>query len=181
MSDAFKRVAPRSVAALVASHRSERKLSFGQLARILGSTTPRQTSRLSQRIVKIEREGSVLEKRLIFRLGDVLEIDKATLAQALANQRAEELRGWLRWVNEPVSVLLHIRAMPTVWYSLELGRISEEAAIKIASAQAKDKRSPVCLALNRSLSIWFDAAGEETARAEASPSTPSAYLDTCLR
>jgi hypothetical protein len=180
MSKVSHASAPPSVGDLVAQHRAELQLSFGQLARLLGATSSRQTSRLSRRIVRIEREGSVLERRLIFRLGAVLEIDKTTLEEAFDAERAEERRQWLRWVNESVPALLHIRAMPTIWYTRELGHISEEAATQIASAYAKKERSSVCLAVNRKLSIWFDKTGAETARTEAGPSIPSARLTTCI-
>jgi hypothetical protein len=167
-----------SVGELISRHRADRKLSFGDLARILGAISPREVSKLSQRIVRIEREGNLIERRLIFRIGAALEIDPATMEQAFDDQRAGKIRRWLRWVNEPVPVFMRIKAMPTIWYARELGYISEDEAIRIASAQAKEARSPVCLAMNRKLTIWFDRTGEETGRTEASPSIPNARLET---
>jgi ribosome-binding protein aMBF1 (putative translation factor) len=62
----------RSVGELISTARHQQWLSFGDLARRLGAWTPRQTSALSQRLVKVERERSVVERRLIFRLAEVL-------------------------------------------------------------------------------------------------------------
>jgi hypothetical protein len=165
-------VALPTVSELISQARDQRGLSFGDIARLLGASTPRQTSKLSQRIVKVEREHSVVERRLISRLGDVLAIDQRELERALDKQRAEELRAWLRWLNEPMPMELHLQALPGVWFRDDLPELGEAEAIQFASSVAAGRNVCACLALNRQISVWFDRDGEETGRTVATPSSP---------
>jgi hypothetical protein len=173
-------VAP-TVAELIARHRAERRLSFGDVARLLDARTPRQASKMSQRIVLIERGGRIVERRLISRLGVVLEIDNTELERAFDDQRAVDLREWVRWLNEPVPMKLHLRAMPGVWFLDRLPVVGQEEAIRFAGCVAAKRKLYACLSLNRQISVWFDKEGEETARTVAMPSSTRQLLMTRLK
>lgn len=181
MSDQSDPAATSTVAELITRHRAEKRLSFGDLARLLDARTPRQTSKLSQRIVLIERAGRIVERRLIARLGVVLKIDISELERALDDQRAADLREWVRWLNEPMPMELHLQALPGVWFRDELPVFDEAEAIQFASSIAAGRSLYACLSLSRQVSVWFNKKGEETARTVASPSTPRERLTLRLK
>lgn len=174
-------MAANVVGDLIASHRNKRLLRLGDLARMLGADTPKRTSGLARRILRIEREGIIVERVLIARLGDVLGIDREHLRRAFEQQKAEGLRGWIRWLNEPVPVVLNVRVLPGVWFREGLGFVGEEEAVARASEYARHYKLQVALALNRIVTLWFDANGTQIGRIERLPPSSNAPMTRLKR
>jgi len=145
--------------------RLTRGLRFGALARLIldDDATPKQISRMAQRLVEVERSGR-RDKRLVARLVQVLRLDPVLIGNILAAEQAHERERWYEWLNEPVDPVMHIRAIPGVWIAKSLAAVSADDALRIASEFAREKRVVVCVAVDRRLAVWFDRFGHEYAR-----------------
>ncbi len=156
---------------LIHEERHRRRWSFGDLARACGAVTPKQTSRVSQRLVLFEREG-VRDQNLLQLIITALDLDLAVVVELLHRQRVEELEEWNRWADESVEIELHMRPFAGVWIKLQLPvdiahdelRVIDYA--KQMTAQRDEVRVVVALDRRRSLTI---ARGEVVATMEAKP------------
>jgi transcriptional regulator with XRE-family HTH domain len=151
--------------------RDKRGLSLGQLARLLGY---RNTSKGSNRIARLEREGAVTAD-LLLRLAGVLGIDLPTIEELTERDRQERLREWEGWVSQPVPIQLVVRYMPAVYGTVALpeGVTTPEQAEAFARAYAREHGRRVCLAVSRRLSVWVNSEGRVEARTEATPDGPN--------
>lgn len=149
---------------LVRQERVKRNLRFGGLARLLfdRDATPRQISRMAQRLVDVERRG-LRHNGLVAQLIRVLHLDAALVSDILTAEKAREDEQRRTWSDEPIDPAMHIRAIPGVWITKRLAGVSTAEALTIASEFARDKGLVVCLAVDRRLSIWFDQHGQEYA------------------
>lgn len=150
---------------LVRFERLKLGLRYGEVARrLLGhGATLKQISRLSQRLVEIERTGR-RDKRLVARLVALLHLDPVSVSVLIDAEKHRELQRFREWMAEPVEPVLHIRAIPGVWIAKRLPGFSTDDALRTAADFARQKRVIVCLALDRSLAVWFDREGREYAR-----------------
>ena len=150
---------------LVRSERLRRGLRFGELARLLldPHATQKQISRAAQRLVDVERSGR-RDRRLVAQLVRVLHLDPAVVSHVLAEENAREQERFRECLSEPVDPILHIRALPGVWITKRLTGADAGEAFEIAASFAREKRLTVCLAVDRTLSVWFDRGGREYAR-----------------
>lgn len=164
-------MATNYVGQLVHEARIGRSMSFGDLARSCGAMTPKQTSRIAQRLVLFEREG-VRDRQLLQKVIAALDLDPAVVVELLDRQHVEELEEWNRWANERVEIELHMRPFAGFWYRHELPeeiaadelRVIEYA--KQMTAKREEMRIVVALDRRRSLTI---ARGEVVATMEAKP------------
>lgn len=157
---------------LVATARRNRRLTFGDVARLLlgPNLTPKQISRMAARVVDVERHGQ-RDRHLVRDLIRVLDLDGVIAAESLDRERRDQLAEWKKWIGEPVDPVMHVRAMAAVWITRQLRGESPESALRIAATFAREKRLRVCLAINRRISVWFDETGSKYARTEATPAS----------
>lgn len=125
--------------AYIASERTKRRLRYGDLARLCGGTTPRQTSRISQRLVLFEREG-VEDIGLLKKVVAALDLDVDVVNEMLRRDHDEAVAAWEAWVSEPVEPELHVKAGP-VWVrrSLPPSITTEEEAVTYALEISKSR------------------------------------------
>jgi hypothetical protein len=151
--------------------RIRRSMSFGDLARSCGAVTPKQTSRIAQRLVIFEREG-VRDRNLLQRVIMALDLDPQVVVDLLDRQRVEELAEWNRWANDPVPMELHVRPFAGFWYRQALPvEIAADELRAIEHAQqmtAGREELRVVLAVNRRVAFTF-AGGQLVAQTEATP------------
>lgn len=163
-------MATNYVGRLIHETRLARSMTFGDVARSCGAVTPKQTSRIAQRIVLFEREG-VRDLRLLRRVVVALAVDLDQVNELLRRQREEELAEWNAWADELVPMELHMRPFAGVWFKLPLPVEVEnqEQAIEHARQMTVGREElRVVLAVNRRRSITF-ARGEVIAVGEATP------------
>ena len=156
---------------LIHERRLHRRWTFGDLARACGAVTPKQTSRISQRLVLFEREG-VRDRRLLQKVISALDLDPIVVVELLNWQRVEELAEWQSWLIEPVPIEMHVRPFAGVWIKLTLpDDVAEDESLAIEYARqmtASHEEMRVVLAVDRRVSLTF-AAGQLLARTEATP------------
>lgn len=167
---------------LISKTRLSRGWSFGDLARACGAVTPKQTSRVSQRLVRFEREG-VRDRKLLLKVIAALDLDPVVFGELLHRQRAEELAEWNDWISKPVPIELHVRPFGGFWYRQPLPiQIASDELRAIAYAKqitAGRRELWVVLALNRRRSMSF-VAGEIVSIIDAKPNagmTPFVEID----
>src|SRR5262245_8225332 len=148
------------------ARRLDRKLTTGQLARLVGY---RNLGRGSNRIQRFEAGGKIAPD-LLGKLTEVLGIH----AEDVRRYAAEDYKEWLAWANEPIRPYLVLRLMAAIYQPLELpdDALTPEAAEAYAARLARERKMMVCLVLSRRLSVYFDGSGKETGRLEASPGVP---------
>jgi transcriptional regulator with XRE-family HTH domain len=148
------------------ARRMDRKLSTGELARMVGYSN---LSRGSNRIQAFESGGKVAPD-LLSKLASALEISPDEVRRLAA----ADYRDWLDWASEPIRPHIVLRHMACVYQRLELpdDALAPEAAEAFAARLAAEKKRMVCLVLSRRLSIGFDATGKEYQRLEAAPDVP---------
>ncbi len=146
--------------------RIERKLTFGQLARMIGY---QNLSRGSNRIQAFEAGGKV-SPDLLNKLSEALAVSPDDVRRLAA----EDYRDWLDWANEPVRPHLVLRWMSCVYQRIELpdDALEPEEAEAYASQVAKEKGLMVCLVMSRRLSVYFNSKGIAYDRKEATPEVP---------
>jgi len=146
--------------------RTEKKLSLGQVAHLLGYTN---LSKGANRIQRFEVGGKIAPD-LLTKLSEVLEIGPDEIRQRIN----EDYRDWLAWADEPVRPYIVVRLMACVYQRVQLPdeALTEEAAGAFASKVAKEKNMRAWLVLSRRVSVGFDASGEERGRMEATPEMP---------
>jgi alkylated DNA nucleotide flippase Atl1 len=156
---------------LIHEERIGRSMSFGDLARAVGATTPRQTSRIAQRLVLFERQG-VRDLQLLRRVVAALDLDPDHVNELLRRQREEELAAWNAWADEPVPMTLFMRPFAAVWIKLALPvdiATDELRAMEYARQMTQGREDMrVVLAVNRRRAITF-AHGETVGAREAAP------------
>jgi hypothetical protein len=156
---------------MIQEARIHRSMSFGDLARSCGAVTPKQTSRIAQRLVLFEREG-VRDRKLLQRVITALDLDPQVVVDLLDRQRVEELAEWNRWANEPVPMELHVRPFAGFWYrqALPVAIAADELrAIEHARQMTVGREElRVVLAVDRRVALTF-AGGQLTARTKARP------------
>lgn len=156
---------------LIHEARIRRSMSFGDVARACGATTPRQTSRIAQRLVLFERE-SVRDRDLLQRVVVALNLDPDHVNELLRSQREEELAEWNAWADEAVPMKLHVRPFGGFWYSQSLPveiESDELRAIEYARQMTRGREEMrVVLAVTRRRAITL-ARGEIVGTREAAP------------
>ena len=171
MRDEVEAMATNFLGWYIRDERLRRSLSYGDVARACGAVTPKQTSRISLRLVLFEREG-VRDRRLLQKVVAALDLDPAHVNELLERQREEELDAWNRWADEPVPMELHVRPFAGFWYRQPLpAEIAANEALAVEHARRlTDGADDVCvvLALSRRRSLTF-AGGQLVARTEATP------------
>jgi len=93
---------------LIYAARTSRRLSFGDLARACGAATPRETSKLSARLVRLERDARVHERKLPLRVARLLDLDVEKIRRLLDEQRMTEQLEHTAWLEEPVPLEMHV-------------------------------------------------------------------------
>lgn len=166
---------PRQLLAdLVRDARARRRWSYGDLARQLGASTAKGTSRLSLRLVRIEREG-LLERELLLRVAVVLGLDLALVNRLIDEHRGTEQVAYEAWLNEEVPIELYVRPFSGFWYKQQLpDEIAGDADRVITYAgeltRGREEMRAV-VALSRRLSVIV-ARGEVIDRREGEPVVP---------
>jgi hypothetical protein len=162
-------MATTRVGELIATARRRRWLSFGDVSRhLLGAVSAKQISRLSLRLVRIEREGAT-ERKLVRRTAVLLGLDLDLVDKLLDADRAEELRAWNERADEIVRPTLHAKAIPGFWVCLLVpeNMITEDERIEYARDQSR-RFEQLVLALSGRVSIVFSR-GQLVDRLEAAP------------
>lgn len=164
-------MAQNYIGELISQERVRRGWRFGDLARACGALSPRQISRVAQRLVLFEREG-VRDQGLLRKVVLALELDPVRVNELLDRQHREGLAEWNAWVDEPAPIQLHVRPFAGFWYRHALppdAAADESRAIDYARRLTIGRRDfRVVLALNRRVALTF-AEGELIARSEATP------------
>jgi hypothetical protein len=164
-------MATNYVGAYLNTTRVSRGWSFGQLARAVGAVTPKQTSRIAQRLVAFERQG-VRDRKLLQKVVAALDLDATIINEQLRRQRAEELTEWTAWADEPVPIELHVIPFPGFAFRQQLPddiAADEKRSIDFAKRMTKGRHGiRVVVALDRRRSLTF-ARGEIVATRDASP------------
>lgn len=162
------------LADLIRDARTGRGWRFGDLARQLGASTPRETSRLSLRLVRIEREG-LFEQKLLLRVIGVLGLDPALVNRLLDEHRRTAQLAYEAWLNEEVPIELHVRPFAGFWYKQHLpdetaGDTDRVIAYARELTYGREEVRAV-VALSRRLSVIV-AQGEVVGRHEGEPVMP---------
>jgi hypothetical protein len=154
------------LSSLFRRRRVQRRLTTGQLARLLGYGN---VSKGSNRITSFEATGKVAPD-LLARLAEVLEIGPDEIRQAAY----EDYEDWLAWTSEPVRPHIVMRLMACVYQRVQLpdDALTGEAAEAFATAVAREKKMRTWLVLSRRVSVYFDAEGSKGGRIEATPEMP---------
>jgi hypothetical protein len=156
---------------LLQEARIARAMSFGDLAHICGATTPRQTSRIAQRLVLFEREG-VRDRKLLQKVIAALDLDPQLVVELLEREQVEELEAWNRWADQPVEIELHVRPFAGFWYrhplpeDIAADELRTMAYAKQMTAEHEEMRVAVVLDRRRSVTV---SRGEIVARLETKP------------
>jgi len=153
---------------LIATARQGRGWSFGEVSRLLGAVSAKQISRLSLRLVQIERERAA-ERKLVRKAAGLLGLDLDLVDKLLDADCAEELRAWNEWADEIVRPTLHAKAIPGFWVCLQVpeSMVTEDECIEFARDQSQ-RFEQVVLGLSRRASIVFSR-GQLVNRVQAMP------------
>jgi transcriptional regulator with XRE-family HTH domain len=146
--------------------RVEKKLTFGQLAELLGY---KNLTRGANRIQAFEGGGKA-HPDLLGKLAEVLEVGPDDIRQRVA----EDYWDWMAWAKEPIRPYVIVRLMACVYQRVQLPdeALDPEASEAFAANVASERKFKVCLVLSRRVSVWFDATGKEYGRTEATPEMP---------
>ncbi len=158
----------------------------GLLARLLRPDRPLDSvSRLGSRIRKFEEEcvgDRTLFNEIVQALGitpqelaPVLEAEEAFREAREAGRRQE----WEEWADQPITPFLVTKVIPGIY----LSRAAPPGVLTLDEAEAWVKgimtedgfRNPFSrrLVYSRRLDVWFDRAGNATARTPSTPDEPS--------
>jgi hypothetical protein len=161
------------LAAHFKDRRLEKGISVGQLAKLAGY---HNISKGSKRIHTFERCGEI-DEILLVKLSVALDVDHATTNELVERDRAEHLRKWERWVNEPVPMTLIARLMSAIYSVQQMPSEIEtpEQAERYARRIAAERHQRMCLVVSRRLSVWIGMDGEVEMRKEADP-----FEESCL-
>jgi transcriptional regulator with XRE-family HTH domain len=146
--------------------RNEKKLSLGQVARLLGYSN---LSRGANRIQAFEGGGKA-HPDLLGKLAELLEVGPDEIQQHMY----EDYKDWLAWANEPVRPYVVVRLMACVyqWVQLPDDALDPEGAEAFAADVAREGQMRAWLILSRRVSVEFDVEGNKRGRLEATPETP---------
>ena len=92
--------------------RLEKKLTLGQLARLLGYTN---ANKGCNRIKTFEAGGKVLPD-LLSKLAEVLYFGPDEIRQAAS----KDYQDWLDWASEPIRPYVVVRLMPAIYQRVQL-------------------------------------------------------------
>ncbi len=115
--------------------REVRKLSFGDVARLLGY---KNVAKGSNKVIKFERDGNI-RPDLFSKLAAVLEISAEDIRRCIQEDKAD----WQRWSDEPIEPHLVARIMCAVYSTKRIPtelQESQEAMEEFASAFAKERQ-----------------------------------------
>jgi transcriptional regulator with XRE-family HTH domain len=162
-----KRTIMNRLGKLFRTRRTEKGLSFHQLAALAGYGN---LNKGSNRIQRFESSGKIAPD-LFAKLASILEVSPDEVRRSLA----EDYREWLAWANVPIRPYVVSRLMACVYQRSELpdDALSTEAATDYAAKLARDSKRMIWLVLSRRVSIRFDATGKADLPAEATPEMPS--------
>jgi hypothetical protein len=145
-------------------------LKPGQLARLAGCSN---VNKNGNRIRQFEITGNISQE-LFTKIAAVLEVDQATVARLVEQDRREFFDEWLTWVKEPIQPYLVVRLMCAIYSrrALPPGINTMEQAEQWAASIARQEKRRCCLVWSRRISCWFDEK-ELYARTEATPGAPN--------
>jgi len=143
---------------------------FGEIARKCGAATPREISKLSQRLVRLERADDVPEPRLAIRVAALLGVATGEVVRLIDEQRKEEKLRREAWLNEAVPIELHVLPFGGFAFRYRLpGGCDDLEAFRLAKQMTSGREQMrVVVALNRRLSFVFQR-GQLIDRLEAAP------------
>ena len=157
---------------LIRDARSRRGWSFGDLARACGASTAREISKLSLRLVRIERDQRLPERKLTLRVAALLDLDIEEVCRRLEAQRQEEHLQYEAWLNEAVPLELHVVPFAGFSYRHRLPENCDELeAFRLAKQMTEGRELRVIVAVSRRLSFLFQH-GEVVDRREARSGQP---------
>jgi transcriptional regulator with XRE-family HTH domain len=143
-------------------HRREaRKLSFGDVARLLGYVN---VTKGANKVIKFERDGNI-GPDLFRKLAAILEISDDEIRHCIEADKAE----WERWADEPIEPHVVARIMCAVYSTKSIPpeiQASREAMEQFASEFAKERKWQVWLVLSKRTRVWFNEGGQKTGETE---------------
>jgi transcriptional regulator with XRE-family HTH domain len=152
---------------LIRDTRSRRGWSFGDLARACGASSSRAVSKLSLRLVRIEREQRVPERKLALRVAALLDLDIDDFRRVLGEQRREEQLLYESWLNEAVAIELYVVPFAGFSYRQRLPEGCDELeAFRLPKQMTAGRELRVIVAVSRRLSFVFQR-GKVVDRLEA--------------
>jgi transcriptional regulator with XRE-family HTH domain len=151
--------------------RLERGLSLRQLALLVGY---RNTNKGIRRLTAIESGDLSPNRDLYGRIASALELDLEILKTTVARDRAEYLKKWNRWADEPIKPHLILRLQSCIYIRREIPEeLADLEQVELwASGVAREHHWRACLVWTRRLSIWFDVDGGIEDQTEATPDGP---------
>ncbi len=146
----------------IKQERLKRGLNFAELSQKMGYTN---VNRGMRRIIDLEREG-VVHHEILEKIIDVLELDREKIDQFIQQDKEQQQREFIEWINIPIKWHLIIRWMPTIYGERDIpGNIrTEEEAIEYAVGVAKELKRMVWLVLSRKENIHVDSDGNIISR-----------------
>lgn len=156
------------VGALIQMARTSRGWSFGDLARACGTVTPRETSKLSSRLVRLEREAHVHERKLPLRLARLLDLDVEKVRALLDDQWRTEQLERAAWLDEPVPLEMHVVPFGGFAYRHQLpAQCDDLEAFRLAKELTRGREQMrVIVTVSRKLAFVFQR-GQLIERLEA--------------
>lgn len=157
-----------SIPELLREARLRREWRYGDVARLCGASTPREISKLSQRLIRLENEERVHERRLALRLAAILDVDVARVRRLIEEQRVEEQHAHEGWLDEAVPVEMYIMPFAGFSYRQQLpGGCDELEAFGRAKELTRGREQMrVVVAVSRRVSFVFER-GQLVDRLEA--------------
>ena len=148
------------------NRRFEKKLSLGQLARLMGYSN---VTKGANRIQTFEGGGKVAAD-LLGKLAGVLEIGPDDIRRVAY----EDYTDWLAWANEPIRPHVVVRLLACVYQRIQLpdDALTKEAMEGFAANIARERKMRAWLVLSRRTSIYFDMDGNKHGPIEATPEMP---------
>jgi hypothetical protein len=121
-----------------------------------GATTAREISKVSQRLVKLERDDGVPEPRLAIRVAALLGIEMHQVRRLIDEMRMEERHRYERWLNESVPLEMHVIPFAGFSYRHQLPDCCDELeAFRLAKQMTNGRDMRVIVAVSRRLSFVF--------------------------
>jgi transcriptional regulator with XRE-family HTH domain len=161
-----------NLGAFISAERKRRRLTLGQLARLVGY---RNISKGARRIACLEQTGTATPDLLV-NVAEALNLDWAMVERLAEADSQDRFRAWEEWASQPVPMCLVVRLMAAVYSRKNLPAwvTTPEQAEAWACEFARTHRLRVCLVVSRRLSVWIDGQGEVEARTEAVPDNTNA-------
>jgi len=159
---------------LIREARFSRGLTLGEIARLLGATTPKRISKVAAEIFACEQTGSPPRPELLSRVIDVLGIEPVTVKEIVDDQQRRDREQWELWASEVVRPYALRKLMATIWIRSEIpDALLEDRVALIRFASELTEGKFVALKLSRRETLWFDPDGNLHASEVAEFERPS--------